>query len=118
MPVKKTEKTEEAVEKKATKARKAPAAKTEVKKTVSKAADAAKKTVKSAAEKAEKAVKAPAKKAKLNVVIQSPMGGEITPEQIAAKLPKEAAEVYVRVDENRLYWVSKDGEAGSVEIWE
>ena len=38
--------------------------------------------------------------------------------EFAAKLPKEAAEVYVRVDENRLYWVSKDGEAGSVEIWE
>ena len=47
--------------------------------------------------KTEKPVKAAAKKpaakakaAKLEIFIQSPMGGNITPEEIAAKLPKGA----------------------------
>ena len=63
--------------------------------------------------------KAPAKKPekKLDIIIQSPLGGEITPEQIAAKLPKEARDVYVRVDENKLYWVGTEG-VGNVDIWE
>ena len=78
-----------------------------------------------ASEKKEKAgnvresVKKPLRKAaaaKLNIKIQSPMGGVITPEEIAGKVPKEATDVYVRIDENRLYWVGPQG-AGSVEIW-
>lgn len=69
----------------------------------------------------EKTVKKPARKAaavKMNIEIQSPLGGSVTPEEIAAKVPKDTRDVYVRVDENRIYWVKKDGEAGSVEIWE
>ena len=65
------------------------------------------------------AAKAPAKKAaaaRLKINIQSPLGGVITPEEISAKVPKDATEVYVRVDENRIYWVSKTG-TGSVDIW-
>ncbi len=58
-----------------------------------------------------------AKAAKLNIVIQSSMGGEITTEDIAARVPKDAENVYVRIDENKLYWVSKDGETGSENIW-
>ena len=54
---------------------------------------------------------------KLNIQIQSPMGGVITPEQIAEKVPKEAVDVYVRIDENKIYWVGKKG-VGSVDIWE
>ena len=78
---------------------------------------------------AKAAAKAPAKKAgsekatvkkidapKLNIMIQSPMGGVITPEEITAKVPKEAKDVYVRVDENKLYWVGANS-VGSVEIW-
>ena len=46
------------------------------------------------------------------------MGGIITPEDIAKKVPKDAVEVYVRVDENKLYYVLKNGENGDVDIWE
>ena len=65
-------------------------------------------------------LKTPARKvaaARLNIHIQSPLGGVITPEEISARVPKEATDVYVRVDENKLYWVGPDG-VGNVEIWE
>jgi hypothetical protein len=45
------------------------------------------------------------------------MGGEITPAEIAAKVPADATDVYVRVDQNAIYWVSGT-ETGSVAIWE
>ena len=51
------------------------------------------------------------------IVIQSPMGGEITPEQVVAKLPAGADCVFVRVDQNKLWWIRGE-ETGSVEIWE
>jgi transcriptional regulator with XRE-family HTH domain len=55
------------------------------------------------------------KKAGVTVVIQSPMGGSITPEEIIKKTgPVDA--VYVRVDENKAYWVRGD-ETGSVDLW-
>ena len=55
------------------------------------------------------------KKAGVTVVIQSPMGGSITPEEIIKKTgPVDA--VYVRVDENKAYWVQGD-ETGSVDLW-
>ena len=59
-----------------------------------------------------------AKKAapKNEVIIQSPMGGEITPAEILAKVGP-VDQVYVRVDENKLYWV-KGKESGFVEIWD
>lgn len=72
------------------------------------------------AESVKTAVKTPARKvaaAKLKINIQSPMGGIITPEEVAAKVPKGAKEVYIRVDENRIYWVGPK-DSGSVEIWE
>ena len=53
----------------------------------------------------------------VNIHIQSPMGGEITPAEIAAKVPADATDVYVRVDQNAIYWVSGN-ETGSVAIWE
>ena len=95
--------------------------KIEDKKNIRKAAGTIKSKVKSAGEKVGKSVKTPAKMraaVKLNVVIQSQMGGSITAEEIAAKLPKGTTDVYVRIDENKLYWVKKNGETGSVEIWE
>ena len=58
-----------------------------------------------------------ARAAKLDIVIQSVMGGAITPEEIAAKVPKDAISAYVKVEENRIYWVNKAGETGDVEIW-
>ena len=66
------------------------------------------------------AAKKPARKArtaKLDIVIQSVMGGAITPEEIAAKVPKDAVSAYVKVEENKIYWVNKAGETGDVEIW-
>ena len=96
----------------------------EIKKPVAKAKAAAQKVaadVKAEAAKVEKKVaakKPAAKKAapKNEIIIQSPLGGEITPAEILAKVGP-VDQVYVRVDENKLYWV-KGKESGSVEIWE
>ena len=61
---------------------------------------------------------------KKGVIIQSPMGGEITPDEILAKI-KTATKgtgvgkidtIYVRVDENKAYWV-KGKKNGSVDLW-
>ena len=110
----------------------------EIKKPVAKAKAAAQKVaadVKAEAAKVEKKVaarkpaarkpeaeKAPARKRtakkaapKNEVIIQSPMGGAITPAEILAKTgPVDS--VYVRVDENKAYWV-KGEETGSVDLW-
>lgn len=80
----------------------------------------AKRAVKETAAKVKKSVAAPAKKqaaAKLKIVIQSPMGGAITAEEISARMPKGVDSVFVRVDENKLYYVLKNGETGNVDIW-
>ena len=72
-----------------------------------------------AAVKVEKAVKksaAKVKAAKLEIYVQSPLGGNITPEEIAAKVPKGADTVFVRVDQNKLWWIMGE-ESGSVDIW-
>ena len=73
------------------------------------AAKASGTTVKKAAE------KKPAAK-KTEVIIQSPMGGNITPEEILAKVGK-ADKIYVRVDENKAYWVRGE-QTGSVDLWD
>ena len=67
-------------------------------------------------EEAKPAKRGGAKKdAGVTVVIQSPMGGSITPEEIIKKTgPVDA--VYVRVDENKAYWV-KGEETGAVDLW-
>ncbi|MBO7664003.1 MAG: hypothetical protein J6U01_11610 [Clostridia bacterium] len=70
-------------------------------------------------EDAKKAVRKPAAKraaAKLNINIQSQMGGSITLEEIVAKIPKEATDIYVKAEENKIYWVSPET-IGSVDIW-
>ena len=53
---------------------------------------------------------------KLEIYIQSPYGGNITPEEIAAKMPEGTESCYVRVDQNLIWWV-KGYETGAVEIW-
>lgn len=78
-----------------------------------KARKAAKKAAQPKAKPEKKAKKAAAKKPA--VVIQSPLGGEITPEVILEKVGDVDA-VYVRVDENKAYWV-KGEESGAVELW-
>ena len=108
-----------------------------VKKAAAKAAPkAAVKAAKTAVKAAEKAVKAaapakkaPAKKAPAKkavpakkaaktpeVIIQSPLGGIITPEEILKKVGK-VDKVYVRVDQNKAHWVRGD-EIGSVDLWD
>jgi len=41
----------------------------------------------------------------------------VTSEQIAMRVPKEAVDVYAKLEENKIYWVGKNGEMGSVDIW-
>ena len=81
-----------------------------------KAAVSATKATKKPAAKKPAAKKAPAVKKPLNVVIQSKMGGSITPAEVAKKIPKDAVNAYVKVEENKIYWTS-DKDAGSVDIW-
>lgn len=54
---------------------------------------------------------------KPEIYIQSPYGGNITPEEIAAKMPEGAESCYVRVDQNLIWWVRGD-ETGAVYIWD
>lgn len=76
---------------------------------------------KSAAEKktavavSKKSGKAAAKKSAPPLVIQSPFGGEITPDEIYARIGEVDA-VYVRVDQNKAYWVRGE-ENGSIDLW-
>lgn len=75
-----------------------------------KAARKTKKTVKKADAAAKKST------SKLEIFVQSPMGGNISDAEIAAKLPKGTETVFVRVDQNKLWWI-KGEETGSVDIW-
>lgn len=118
---KKTEKTATVKKAPAAKAaaEKKPAAKAAaVKAAAEKKAPAAKAAAekKAPAVKAAAAKKAPAAKKATEVIIQSPMGGNITPEAILAKVGK-ADKIYVRVDENKAYWV-RGLETGSVDLWD
>jgi len=77
-------------------------------------ADSAKKKMKKTVQGTKAAVEKVLPK-KTEMIIQSPMGGEITPEDILAKIG-DADQVYIRVDVNKAYWV-KGNEAGSVDLW-
>ena len=94
---------------------KAAANEIEAKKTASKTARKVKEAVEVTEAKVAKKV-AKAKAAKLEIIVQSPMGGNITAEEIAAKIPAGAESVFVRVDQNKLWWI-KGEETGSVDIW-
>ena len=80
---------------------------------------AASKTEKKAAAKKPAAKKSTTKKSTAKkaaeVIIQSPMGGEITSEEILARVGK-VDKVYIHVDENKAYWV-KGKETGDVNLW-
>ena len=84
--------------------------------TKNKPGKAAKETAnkKATASTASKAPKAGSKK--LTIIVQNPFGGNITASEIADKLPAGCDTVFVRVDQNKLWWV-KDDETGSVDIW-
>jgi len=63
---------------------------------------------------AKSAAKKPSKPV---IYIQSPYGGEITPEEVWDRMPDGTEACYVRVDQNLIWWVRKDGETGAVQIW-
>ena len=88
------------------------AAQIEAKKTVRKAARKAKEVAEPIVEDAKRA----ARRASLSIIIQSPMGGAISTDEIAKKVPEGTDSVYVKVDENMLYWV-RGKETGGVNIW-
>ena len=110
---------EKAEEVKATVEEKAEALKEiELKKNASKASRKVQETKEAVKETADRARK-PAQKAKtikMDLVFESAMGGQITPEEIAAKVPKGTDAAYVKMEENKIYWV-KGEETGSVDIW-
>ena len=68
----------------------------------------------SAEEKAEEKLEKKAKKT-ASIIIQSAMGGEITPEEILSRVG-DVDKVYVRPDQNAIYWV-KGEETGAINIW-
>jgi DNA-binding XRE family transcriptional regulator len=70
---------------------------------------------KEAAPKKAAAKKAAAKKAVPAVILQSPFGGEITVDAVKT-LVGDVDKVYVRIDQNKLYWV-KGKETGDTDIW-
>ena len=78
------------------------------------AAAAVEKKARKARRTAEKKAAAAVKKSP-SVVIQSPYGGEITDAEILARIGDVDA-VYVRVDQNKAYWV-KGEESGSIDLW-
>ena len=102
---------------------KKPAAKKEKTEKAAKAAPKKEKPVKAEkpAPAAKKEAKAPAKKAKstpakkVDIIIQSPMGGEITAEEIMSRIG-DADKVYIRIDQNAAYWVKGD-ESGAINLW-
>ena len=97
---------------------KAVAEKTVVEKAVAEKAPEVVKEVKAPAKKAaaKKPVeKKPASKKAAEVIIQSALGGEITPDAILEKVGA-VDKIYVRVDQNKAYWVRGE-ETGSVDLW-
>ena len=80
---------------------------------------AAKPAAKKGAPKPKKAAagrkRSAAKKAP-QIIVQSPLGGEITPFAILAKTGQDVDKVYIRVDLNKAFWV-RGSETGSVDLW-
>ncbi len=67
----------------------------------------------------EKKAKKQSKKAriaKMNLIFESGSGRQISLQAIAEKVPKGCDAAYVKIEENRIYWV-KEEETGSEEIW-
>ena len=93
----------------------APAAPAPVEKKAVKRAKKAAKEKKPAAKKEAAPKKAAAKKPVPAVILQSPFGGEITVDAVKT-LVGDVDKVYVRIDQNKLYWV-KGKETGDTDIW-
>ena len=57
-----------------------------------------------------------ARSAKMDIVFESNGGLQIKPEEIVEKIPNDCDAAYVKLEENKIYWV-KGEETGSVDIW-
>ena len=66
--------------------------------------------------KAATAKKRVAAKKEPQIIVQSPLGGEITPFAILAKVGQDVDKVYIRVDLNKAFWV-RGSETGNVDLW-
>ena len=53
---------------------------------------------------------------KTTILIQSQLGGTITPEEVLKRIPEGCEQVYIKPGENKAYWVKGD-ESGAVELW-
>ena len=88
-----------------------------VKEAVEKATDATeievKKKTRSTGRKAKETVKGVAK---TTILIQSQLGGTITPEEVLKRIPEGCDRVYIKPEENKAYWVKGD-ESGAVDLW-
>ena len=78
-------------------------------------AEAPKKAAAPAVKKPAAPKKPAAKKTAPEVIVQSPLGGEISYAEILAKVG-QADKIYVRVDQNKAYWVRGE-ETGDVDLW-
>ena len=70
--------------------------------------------------KAEPIAAKPKKPSEIKVTIQSVMGGDITMDEIIARVhasAPDAEEIYVKAEENRAYYVGK-ANRGFVVLWE
>lgn len=90
---------------------------------IKKAAGKATKAVKDTTEKVRKTVRDTAKKSvkkvravRLDMIFETNDGRQISSDAIAEKVPKGADTAYIKLDDNKIYWV-KGEETGSVEIW-
>jgi len=54
--------------------------------------------------------------AKMEIVFETNGGLQVKPEEIAGKVPKGCDAAYVKLEENKIYWV-KGEETGAVDIW-
>ena len=88
----------------------------EAKKKTAKASRKATETRKTVKEKIEKPVKK-VKAAKVDMIFETNGGRQIKPEEIAERVPKGVDAAYVKLEDNKIYWV-KGTETGSVDIWE
>lgn len=89
------------------------------KKPAGKKVAAAKPAAKKAEPKQKKAAtarKRVAAKKEPQIIVQSPLGGEITPFAILAKVGQDVDKVYIRVDLNKAFWV-RGSETGNVDLW-
>ena len=64
----------------------------------------------------DKVVAAELEEKKTAILIQSQLGGTITPEEVLKRIPEGCDRVYIKPEENKAYWVKGD-ESGAVELW-